>query len=361
MLAITHPEYLAWIDKLLALFDTAGLFSESVSNTVIDSDKTNNNAGRLLLKCQQLLRQHPKIQLPEDPTTTQHISFLQYYERLQQLQTPLGHTDFFVQLGGSYDLADLGLLGYALLNSESLASSWLLSLGRNSPLYHPLSTDVSEQGDSVCVTLNATGLHPDWRKAMAEEWLFGTWRWLCQRLPELADSRSLCMTLQHAKPDYVDSYAQVFPGVLKFQQAHNTLSFERRFFHQRLSSAAPGIADLCLEQYHLQARGTLIQRLRALLLQHSEYGYPTLEQLAQQVNMTPHTLHRRLRQSGSSYRLLLLEVRMALAKHYLCNTDLPLQEIAYLLAYQHVPSFNRACRAYHGKTPKQIRETAGQQ
>lgn len=313
------------------------------------------------MKCQQLLRQYPHIALPEDPPTTHGISFLQYYEQLQQLQVALGHSDFFVRLGGSYDLADLGLLGYALLNSESLASSWLLSLGSNSPLYHPLGAEVSEQGDRVCVTLSAASLHPDWHQAMVEEWLFGTWRWLCQRLPELADSQLLCMTLQHAKPDYVDSYARLFPGTLKFKQTHNTLSFERSFFHQRLSSTAPGIADLCLQQYHLQAQETLIQRLRTLLLQHSEYGYPTLEQLAAQVNMAPHTLHRRLRQAGSSYRLLLLEVRMELAKHYLCNTDLPLQEIAYLLAYQHVPSFNRACREYHGKTPGQLRNAAGQQ
>jgi AraC-like DNA-binding protein len=49
---------------------------------------------------------------------------------------------------------------------------------------------------------------------------------------------------------------------------------------------------------------------------------------------------------------------MVLARHYLEDTNLAIQEIAYLLDYSQAAPFSRAFKTYYGKSPEQAREAA---
>ena len=60
-------------------------------------------------------------------------------------------------------------------------------------------------------------------------------------------------------------------------------------------------------------------------------------------------------QAGTSYRDIVSEVRMELAREYLRSTDLTMQEIAYLLGYEHAPSFFQAFKRQFGHTPTELR------
>ena len=46
---------------------------------------------------------------------------------------------------------------------------------------------------------------------------------------------------------------------------------------------------------------------------------------------------------------------MALAQHYLVDTDLAIQEIAYLLDYSQPAPFSRAFKTYFGVSPERSR------
>jgi AraC-like DNA-binding protein len=69
-------------------------------------------------------------------------------------------------------------------------------------------------------------------------------------------------------------------------------------------------------------------------------------------------LRKRLYRAGTSYKKLVLEIRMALARYYLQDTNLPVQEIAYLLDYSQAAPFSRAFKTHHGVSPEHARETA---
>jgi AraC-like DNA-binding protein len=49
---------------------------------------------------------------------------------------------------------------------------------------------------------------------------------------------------------------------------------------------------------------------------------------------------------------------MALANHYLTDTNLAIQEIAYLLDYSQAAPFSRAFKSYFGNSPEQARNAA---
>ena len=83
---------------------------------------------------------------------------------------------------------------------------------------------------------------------------------------------------------------------------------------------------------------------------------PSIDSVAQILHMTPRTLQRRLQDSGSSYQRLLDEARHQMARYYLSNSALELNETAYLLGFEDPNSFGRAFRLWEGVPPSDWRE-----
>jgi AraC-like DNA-binding protein len=80
-----------------------------------------------------------------------------------------------------------------------------------------------------------------------------------------------------------------------------------------------------------------------------------LDEAATALRLSTSQLRKRLYRAGTSYKELVLEIRMALAKHYLDDTDLAIQEIAYLLDYSQPAPFSRAFNTYYGVSPDHSR------
>ena len=83
---------------------------------------------------------------------------------------------------------------------------------------------------------------------------------------------------------------------------------------------------------------------------------PTIEDIADALHVSSRTLQRRLQEEGSSFQRLLDEARHQLARHYLNNSVLELNEAAYLLGYEDGNSFVRAFRTWEGVPPSRWRE-----
>jgi len=71
--------------------------------------------------------------------------------------------------------------------------------------------------------------------------------------------------------------------------------------------------------------------------------------------MSVRTLRRRLKEEGSSYRELLDEIRYGLAREYLGQTQLPLEEISGLLGYTEAGNFSHAFKRWSGMSPREWR------
>jgi AraC-like DNA-binding protein len=84
---------------------------------------------------------------------------------------------------------------------------------------------------------------------------------------------------------------------------------------------------------------------------------PSIDTISQALHMSPRTLQRRLQDSGSSFQRVLDEARHQMARYYLSNSVLELNEAAYLLGFEDPNSFGRAFRAWEGIPPSDWRET----
>src|SRR6058998_1493632 len=82
----------------------------------------------------------------------------------------------------------------------------------------------------------------------------------------------------------------------------------------------------------------------------------TIEDIADALHISSRTLQRRLQDEGLSFQRVLEGARHQLARHYLNNSVLELNEAAYLLGYEDGNSFVRAFRTWEGVPPARWRE-----
>ena len=99
-----------------------------------------------------------------------------------------------------------------------------------------------------------------------------------------------------------------------------------------------------------------VERVRIAIQQRLTGRRPTMEDIADSLHVSSRTLQRRLQDAGSSFQRVLEEARHQLARHYLNNSFLELNEAAYLLGYEDANSFVRAFRTWEGTPPARWRE-----
>ena len=99
-----------------------------------------------------------------------------------------------------------------------------------------------------------------------------------------------------------------------------------------------------------------LERVRIAIQQKLTGQRPTIEDIADALHVSARTMQRRLQEEGSSFQRILEEARHQLARHYLNNSVLELNEAAYLLGYNDSNSFVRAFRSWEGIPPARWRE-----
>ncbi|MBB5062674.1 AraC family transcriptional regulator [Granulicella mallensis] len=83
---------------------------------------------------------------------------------------------------------------------------------------------------------------------------------------------------------------------------------------------------------------------------------PVIEEIARDLHVSSRTMQRRLKEAGSSFQGVLDQARHQMARYYLKNSVLELNEAAYLLGYEDGNSFVRAFRIWEGVPPGLWRE-----
>ena len=99
------------------------------------------------------------------------------------------------------------------------------------------------------------------------------------------------------------------------------------------------------------AEPSLEQRLRRELRQTVGSNRCTLGAIAQNWGVHERELQRRLKASGTSFRLLLNDVRQELAEQYLRNSSISVLELSDMLGYSNASAFSRAFKASAGISP----------
>ena len=268
--------------------------------------------------------------------------------------------DLTLRMFASAELTDLGVMGYAAIHSDTVGRA-MNFLYR----YHELTSDrfrdrleVSQEWAVVTPVPILSQMH-DLRN-IAEDSLAGNWRTLHLLLGESVDYRKATVRLDYPAPHYAASYREIFDCEVAFNSDRIELRFPASWLDQPIRSADQSMADVCRAMCERllgagESSRETSQLVRRLLLSRPGRRMYRLEEAAKELSLSANQLRKRLYRAGTSYKKLVLEIRMALAQHYLDDTELSVQEIAYLLDYSQPAPFSRAFKAHFGVAPEQFR------
>ena len=268
--------------------------------------------------------------------------------------------DISLRMFARAELSDLGVMGYAAINSDTVGHAMRL-LYR----YHELTSDryydrLEIDGATAIVTPTPVMAHIQDFKNIAEDSLAGNWRTLGLLLGPGVDYRNASVHFGFPAPDYVATYREVFGCPTKFGAGRSELRFPASWLERPVASANQTLADVCTAMCdRLIGAGTANRdaprMVRRLLLSRPGRRMYRLDEAAGELNLSATQLRKRLYRAGTTYKALVLETRMALARHYLQDTTLSVQEVAYLLDYSQPAPFSRAFKAYFGLPPEESR------
>jgi len=162
-----------------------------------------------------------------------------------------------------------------------------------------------------------------------------------------------------ARPGHAEAYQFMFPGPLEFNAARAAIRFDARYLalplrrdekalHRMLQRALP----LTVLQYRRDR--LLAEQVRQALLAHPEQAR-TADGIARLLYISARTLHRQLREEGSTLQQLKDEVRRERACDLLHRTDQPLKQISQAVGFRNEKSFIRAFRQWTGASPSDFR------
>ena len=270
------------------------------------------------------------------------------------------YPDITLRMYDASDLLDLGLIGYAMASSGTLRRAWEIAIK-----YHDLTSDryqleLIETGASVVVRQIHFLGHLTEYVDMGEE-LAGIQKILKSLVGSQANMSETTAHFNYPPTDYVETYNQIFDGKCHFNAEHTELHFPSSWLDIPVTTANASTSAVCASMCErVLSAGQLVssttEAVQRLLVSRAGREIPSLESAAEQLNLSVNQLRKRLYRDNTSYKKVVLDVRMTLARHYLEATSLSIQEIAYLLDYSQPAPFSRAFKTYFGYPPLMCRQ-----
>jgi AraC-like DNA-binding protein len=262
-------------------------------------------------------------------------------------------------LAMNMDLRGTGSLCYLAASSEILGEA-LQRIARYSATFNEGVKLETEFGEALRIGFAYAGVSRQSDRHQIEAWTTAIVR-SCRELTrrELQPIEVRIMHQRIPESGEIDSF---FGRTVEFGARKDEVSFSGKAAKLRVVRADRYLNKLLIGYCEdilarRSARSGVLQadveNAIAALLPH---GQARLENVAQRLGVSPRTLRRKLAEEGVTFARLLEDLRIALAKHYLVEQDLPISRIAWLLGYTEVSAFSHAFRRWTGRTPRADRE-----
>lgn len=167
------------------------------------------------------------------------------------------------------------------------------------------------------------------------------------------------LLMRHAPGTKAGAYRALLGVAPRFDNPVNALVFDSALLATRLSASDERFQRLIrrhfdeLAQLSLQELPHYVQRL---LRNRLPSGNVTVEQIAEQMMLSPRTLQRYLQAEGTSFQQLLDDARQSMAIRYLRDSSISLTQLSALLGYTSLGAFSRAFSRWTGTSPQKWKQ-----
>ncbi|MFD1218304.1 helix-turn-helix transcriptional regulator [Microbulbifer celer] len=261
------------------------------------------------------------------------------------------------------------IIAHLLLSSENF-DEWLCRYLLYQDLICPaLLVQQDVKGDDVNLYFLApdplstsSAPHRECQFQLIKDWLM-CWARLGEMFGDGAPPfRRVELALPLSSLEFKRSLRQRLGCDVRFVSGGTRVVIPVEFLRKSVNSTDPLVAELLsalskrvLEK--LEPQSLLVEKIYRIMASHAG-AIPTMEIMAGKLFKSVRTLRRHLRGDGVNYQELVVNYRIAVAKCYLLDTNLPANEIARLVNYADSSNFYRVFRYTEGVTPSQYRNRA---
>ena len=277
---------------------------------------------------------------------------------IERAATTLGDASYGLRLGAAQEARDSGMLGFLMLNSPSLlealsnAQRYFRLLGEGEDI------EVERMGPHVTLRFRETD------KALRgsrhnSEYIAAIIVRACRDMTRKRIS-PVRVEFMHGRPNAKVAYADYLACPVKFHAEWDALVYDANATRLPVVGADNKLFRV-LERACQKILGPspkkrdIVHDVRELMIDRLAKGTLHFDDVARELNMSSKTLERRLADRGTTFSILLDDIRGGLAKRYLTDTGLRLEQIAYLTGYSEPAALVRAFKRWTKTTPMQFR------
>ncbi len=261
-----------------------------------------------------------------------------------------------LHVGECVDSRRMGVIGHIVFNNRTLGQA-LRQYERLSALVNEgVVTSVHVEADEAIIEYDCDGnlYHPS----------------NMERLLALAVTRArkyvsekIYLTrvgFSHSAPPYKEEYERIFQCPVSFDQPNCLLAFNSEFLEFELPHRNPYLHQALTRQVEallqkVSLRRSISHKVKGIVARRLSRGDIDAGRIAEKLNMSRHTLYRKLKQENQSFQDLVEQVRRERALEYLQKGKYSLSEIAFLLGFSELSAFSRAFKRWTGESPAHYR------
>lgn len=293
-----------------------------------------------------------------DLDTLSHPDFLMDVAQAKKVVSNMimlsGDQGIGLEAGNKTELADLGLVGHAMMSARCAREA----------VHYWINYSNSLVGMMVKIRLEENA-PDDWSMVITESEPLGfIYNFCVEEMLVMIYKQGGYVTgidpvmtqleLSYPSPSHQERYAQYFKGPIKFNADQTRISFSRPQLDQPLRGNDEEFNDICVRQCQLLMRrigsqNPYVSKIRHVLMRLGGRT-PSQETVARELNISTRTLRQHLNDEGLNFQQVLNEFRIEMAKEYLRSESMTPKEVAYLLGFQDTNSFRRAFKGWMGKT-----------
>jgi AraC-like DNA-binding protein len=268
---------------------------------------------------------------------------------------------FGFHLAQTFDLRECGIIYYLMAASRDRREA-LSHLARYLAVSNEsLQLHVTPSGDHTLIRVT-------YRLSRHTDRQFAEWGSvvLVRALRELADLKLSLqrVTYAHERAGDTSEYDRFFQCPVRFGDSDDCIALANATLECPLHSSDQFLlrvlVSYCEEALAKRAAGSagLKAMIENAIARRLPNGHAHADPIAEELGLSTRTMARRLAEEGTSFAAVLDRLRHDLALRYLEDRDLTLNQIAWLLGYAEVTSFNHAFRRWTGQSPSGARRVA---
>ena len=266
-------------------------------------------------------------------------------------------TNIGLKFGSTLSFTHFGPLGAAMMSCNTLKDILDLIIEFSSSTF-PFEISLKDEGENINITQHFSDHFNSTIIFHVQIYFCGCIQFFNEVSGFIPDDLELHFPYPTPPAGLLEDYKKYLPVLLRFNQNRAVIHLPKSYLEQPLPRhdeiSKQAFVNLCLDiQQRLTQQEKLSGKISNLLDAYDVY--PSIEQLAQVLNISARTLRNRLQKEQTNFREILTCHRLQRAKILLAQNKLSIELVAEKAGYKDTPSFYRAFKKENQQTPLEYR------